>query len=634
MKRLLRTIDGFSIALGVGCLLGTIGAIVLHADRLVPLLWSAIAWCIVVVLLIFRKHVESSVLWSAKLIGLTDVRGPLEEVAPQFAGEFTRFYYAARAFRADGRPVQPDLAANIRRIAKAVYQELRATAVEFALYDEVSQQWSQALVIGAPRTINSQGMLGDNPLTGERQIFTFESHQVIVTPVVFSGNVFGAIRAEVPMQQRPSRNDLDILDMYAIQGAMALVDAQFTNELLRMRRTSEETIRAKTGFLANLSHEIRGPLGIILNGTELMKDGLCGPVSEQQQSTLKMIRDSGDHLLDLVNDVLDYAKVEAGKIIPKTVHLSVEGMLEDLVAVVRSQAIEKGHSLELLPVDPSLGVSCDKRHARQMLINFLTNAVKYTPSGGSIIVSAQRVAGNKCRISVKDSGIGIPAEQADKVFAAFERVEDQYALAQGGTGLGMPLTRRLAEVNGGTVDFESEVGSGSVFWVILPCVHIEASAISQVERDQDEENMIPVGRAERVMVVDHDDATRKMMAQYLRSRGFVVHEAATGGEVLRILRDQAIEIALVENDMPDLPGEDMVTAIRSTPRAGSIPLVLLTSRAFVFDIERFLKLGVDRCLSKPVNLSEVAKTVRRLIDENRTIQIATEESAAEREHHS
>ena len=593
---------------------------ILFSGSLVDSLCSAAggaAWLLVGMLLRRESKIVSVLSAANTVIGLSESVGSAPQMTAKFAFEFMRFSRAANAFHSGEGSGSKELGESLRKIAKLVYQELSANAVEMSLFDEVSRQWSQAMVIGAPRSVNSQAMMAAAAEARERQILSYDNYQVLVMPVMFAGRVFGALRVEVPGANKPSRNDIELLHLCAVQGAFALVDARFTDELLRLRRASEETVRAKTGFLANLSHEIRGPLGIILNGAELMLDGLCGPVSEQQKSTITMVKDSGEHLLDLVNDVLDYAKVEAGKIIPKTVQISLRDLLNDLASVVRSQALEKGHSLEVEEVDATLGMLCDKRHARQMLINFLTNAVKYTQNGGKITIGATRQTGNRVKISVSDTGIGIAEDQKEKVFAAFERVDDKYALSQTGTGLGMPLTRRLAEVNGGGADFESERGKGSTFWITMPAVEIESAQATRIPAES--EQLLPQGHGEAILLIDHDTSTRQMLGTYLQSQGFEILQAQSGGEVLKILKEKRVELAVVESDMPDLPGEEMVSAIRSMPNAGTVPIILLSSKAFVFDIERFLKLGVDRCLSKPVALSEVAITARRLIDESRSI---------------
>lgn len=583
------------------------------------LLFGSVGWLVVAFYMNRENHIHDAVLATSGTLDLEKLEESLPKLVEQVNLEFRRYHRAVSTFRGDENVNRSDLGANLRRIAQVAYHELHASAVELSLFDEASGLWSQGLVLGAPRTVNSQSMLSAAVQKGKQEIITSDRHTILVMPLVFAGTMFGALRVELPIDTKPSKSDLNVLHVLGTEGAIMLVDARFTDELLKLRKASEESVRAKTGFLANLSHELRGPLGIILNGAELMIDGLCGEITAQQKETLEMIKGSGDHLLDLVNDVLDYAKVEAGKVAAKPVDIPLHDLLSDLVAVVRSQALAKNHSLLLEPVDRTLGMICDKRHARQMLINFLTNAVKYTPDGGKITVSAQRWADGRVRIAVKDSGIGIPESQRDKVFAAFERVDDKYALSQTGTGLGMPLTRRLAEVNGGGVEFDSKVGEGSTFYLIMPAVDM---ATEQVE-ENDGELATPLraqGQGESILLVDNDTASRQMIGQYLSSQGFEIVLAQEGSEVIRILRDRSIELAVVENDMPNLPGEEMVSVIRSNPHSATVPIILLSAKAFVFDIERFLKLGVDRCLSKPVALSELATTARRLIDETKTLQ--------------
>ncbi len=574
-----------------------------------------VAWISVSLLFVSHRRMLDSVDNAFQEIGLEVSEGSLEDKLSGFLWESARYYRASYSLGPGTNSRGSDLGANLRQIVKLAYQELNAQAVELALYDEASRQWSQAFIMGIPSEVTSQNMLGE-ALT---QLTTAEtSPSTILQPVQFAGTNFGIFRIEFRDNQLPSTSDRKVVQLLAMQGALMLIDARFTEELLRMRRKSEESTRAKTGFLANLSHEIRGPLSVILNASELMLDNLCGPLAPQAQETCGMIKKSGEHLLDLVNDVLDYAKVEAGKVTAVPVPVGIKDLLNDLANVVRSQAMMKKQLLTVEEVDATLGMLCDKRHARQMIINFLTNAVKYTPDGGAITVSAQRVVGSKVRVYVKDTGVGIPEREREKVFTAFERVNNPYALAQSGTGLGMPLTRRLAEVNGGTADFESIEGQGSSFWIQLPLAEV---LVPTVRRDEDDvKSNQPQGRGELVLLVDSAGESRQMLERYLVHQGFQVVGASTGSEVMRALKERVVEIAVVENDLPELGGEGMIALIRGNPKAYKVPIILLSSKAFVFDIERFLRLGVDRCLSKPVPLAEIALTARKLVDETKMLE--------------
>ena len=578
---------------------------------------NAIAWIVLTVFLRSHFRLLDSARVTLKEIDFPEkVAGSLRGGVFHFFEALSRYYRVTYGVRLEENLEQQDLEAQLRKIAFLAYTELQAKAVKISLIDEVSGLHSQSILLGEPNSLSSQPTVldaryGRKSGTGNQAI----DLSVMSQPIVFSGNTFGTIRVELPKDQVPSDVDLHMLTLLANQAALVLIDARFTEELLRMRRAGEESIQAKTGFLANLSHEIRGPLGIILNGVELVMDELCGPVSDDQRETLDMVKQSGDHLLDLVNDVLDYAKAEAGKVKPKTVEIDLKDLLDDLASVVRTQAMTKKHQLQVEAIEEGLGMLCDKRHARQMLINFLTNAIKYTPEGGEIFVKAEPINEERVRVSVQDNGVGIPEEQKPRVFGAFERVETQYSLAQAGTGLGMPLTRRLAEVNGGQVDFSSQEGQGSTFWIDMPKVEISA-AEDLIETEIRTDG--PLGNGEAILVFDDGEQASQMLTRYLKDQGFTTIHARSPQQVLKVLQEEAVELAVVENDLPEVSGEDIVTVIRSTPQATSVPIILLSARAFVFDIEHFLKLGVDRCLSKPVELSEIASTARRLIDETRS----------------
>lgn len=534
-----------------------------------------------------------------------------------FVKQTVRYYRASYGLRLSPRRVtKNNLSSSLERISELAYREIGAQSVLLFLFDEGSESWSQGMLVGASRSSLTQSVISNRIGIVGDEIYDKRTDSTLLTiGIKFAGHTFGALRVEFPPGVKPTRSDRNVLRLLADQGGIMLVDAKFTEELLRLRRVGDESVRAKTGFLANLSHELRGPLGIILNGVELMVDGLCGEINESQRETLQMVKESGEHLLDLVNDVLDYAKVEAGKVVTKPIEIGVAELVDDLTNVVRSQALARNHKLVVEPIEADMGLICDKRHVRQMLINFLTNAIKYTPDNGTITVTAERLAQNRVKIAVKDTGIGISDIDRSKVFGAFERIENNYTQTQAGTGLGMPLTARLAEVNSGTVDFESEEGKGSTFWVVLPgctCKPISASAASEGDGDAH-------GFGESVLLVEHESESRQMLEKYLTHQGFEIVIADTGQAVMRALKERNIEIAVIENDLPDTSGEEVVTAIRSNPNSVSVPIILLSSRAFVFDIERYLKLGVDRCLSKPVTLNELAVTVRRLIDETKNI---------------
>ncbi|MCB0322031.1 MAG: response regulator [Bdellovibrionales bacterium] len=582
---------------------------------------NGLGWIGLAASLFNQKRILHAVRESITRVGFDVPTGDLSELVIEYTKQSTRYHRAAYAFRVNSSDRGAHLSRNLLRIVQLAYEELPAVAVELALYDEASGRWTQSIIVGTPSSFESQAALAAEEAKRIQRTKEFSPNatgQVIAKPVTLARTNFGVLRVELQKAVDFTNADRQVLNLLAAQGGLLLVDARFTQEILRMRNAEEETSRAKAGFLANLSHEIRGPLGVILSGVEVALEGMCGELTEEQREMLHMIKDSGDHLLDLVNDVLDYARIEAGKISATPVVLPVGPLLEDLTAVIRSQAHAKQHQLVLQDVEPNLGITCDKRHARQMLINFLTNAIKYTPEGGTVTVAATRCTSGKVKISVTDTGIGIPEEQQEKVFSAFERVDDTYANAQTGTGLGMPLTRRLAEVNKGTVGFESVAGEGSTFWLMLPASEVEQIA---VDDHDDAPSTGSLGRGERILLVDRKHEMSEMTERYLDQQGFSVVRAASNVDILRATREQPVALALVDNDLAELSGVDIISVIRSMPSGASIPVVLLSSRAFAFDIAKYLQLGVDRCLSKPVSLREIAATVRSLLDNNTDIGV-------------
>ena len=501
-----------------------------------------------------------------------------------------------------------ELSRTLERIVAHAFRLLEAESAELSLFDRDSGSYHSSFVLGKPFRRSAQAMLSG---AIESDILNEDvSPDVLIEPLAFGGAVLGSLRIGLRRGRLPSQSDREITQLVALQAGLALINAQYTDELKRMKIASEESVKVKTGFLANLSHEIRAPLGIMLNAVELVLDGLCGPISQDQLDTLKMVRQNGEHLLELINDVLDYAKVESGKIVPNPEDILVNDLLKDICAVVHKQADAKSHTLTFKPAEGALTVSCDRRHIRQMLINLLTNAIKYTPDKGKIEVWAERIPGNKIRLSVKDSGVGIEASDRSKVFSPFERIQHAYSINQVGTGLGMSLTKRLAEVNGGAVDFSSIPGKGSHFWLVLNAVEYNAAAAS---KDQETEREVR-GNGQLVVVGESDSGERSMLVRYLSQVGFRVAAPATRLELLDVLRTEEVAVAVLDNKMVDHESGDLLGEIRNHAKSSRLPLVLLSSRAFVFDIEKYLKAGVDRCLTKPVSLKELGQILRGLID--------------------
>jgi signal transduction histidine kinase len=249
-------------------------------------------------------------------------------------------------------------------------------------------------------------------------------------------------------------------------GALGANVNRMNDELQRLYKALETTSQHKSDFLANMSHELRTPLNAIIGFSQVLREGMVGEVSKKQVEYLDDILSSGNHLLALINDVLDLSKVEAGQVELQVAPFSLQDALERGVSMVREQATTEGVQVTLHKNGGLDVVSGDERRIRQVIFNLLSNAVKFTPSGGLVEITAARVNG-EMRVSVADSGLGIAAEDLDRIFEEFQQTEAG-ARQREGTGLGLALSKRFIEMHGGRIWCESEVGKGSTFEFTLP----------------------------------------------------------------------------------------------------------------------------------------------------------------------
>jgi signal transduction histidine kinase len=248
-------------------------------------------------------------------------------------------------------------------------------------------------------------------------------------------------------------------------GALATNVNRMNDELRRLYKELEEASQHKSDFLASMSHELRTPLNAIIGFSQVLREGMVGEVTEKQKEYLGDILSSGNHLLSLINDVLDLSKVEAGQVELEIAPFSLREALESGIVMVRERATEDGVRIMLEPTDVGL-VTGDERRVRQVIFNLLSNAVKFTPEGGSVDVCAAQVNG-EVRVSVTDSGPGIAAEDCERIFEEFQQTEAGLEQREG-TGLGLALSKRLVELHGGHIWVDSEPGKGSTFVFTLP----------------------------------------------------------------------------------------------------------------------------------------------------------------------
>ena len=375
-------------------------------------------------------------------------------------------------------------------------------------------------------------------------------------------------------------------------------------ELEAQNRRIQEANRLKSQFLANMSHELRTPLNAILGFGELLQEGAVSPGSPQHGEFLGYIVKSGRHLLELINDVLDLAKVEAGKMGFRPEPIDLRLLIDEVTSVVRAVALEKSIRMSA-SVDPDLkeGVFLDPARVKQILYNFLSNALKFTPAGGAVTVRARAEGEASFLLEVEDTGPGIAPQDIGRLFVEFQQLDTGAAKHHAGTGLGLALTRRLAEAQGGAAGVRSTPGRGSVFHVVLP-----RRAPAHPSPAQPQRKMAAAPGSPSVLVVEDDPRDQALIAGALNDAGFAVESVRTGAEALERCNARTFDAISLDLLLPDMNGQEVLRQVRAGSLNADVPVVVMTVVAEKGAIAGF---AVHDFLPKPIDREALLSSLSR-----------------------
>jgi signal transduction histidine kinase len=434
-----------------------------------------------------------------------------------------------------------------------------------------------------------------------------------------------ALRAELERQRRSSatdelqRQNADLLRILEeLQARKAEVD--------RLNRELEETNRGvvalyaeleekaealrrasdmKTRFISNVSHELRTPISSVLNLSRLMLDRIDGPLNMEQEKQVLFIRKSGEALQELIDDLLDLAKIESGRVEVLPTRFSVAELFGALRGMLRPLRVHEGVSLLFEEPRGLPELHTDERKLSQILRNLVSNALKFTP-GGEVRVSVASGPNDTVVFSVRDTGVGIAPEDQERIFEEFVQVEGPHQQGVKGTGLGLPLSRRLAELLGGSLTVDSQPGQGSTFHAAVSRDYTQRQKTTGEEEDSSQTLECDSTHARTVLIIDDDEVARYLLQRLLVEASLQFHEAATGPEGLRLANEVRPAAILLDMSLPGMDGFEVLEALRREPTTRQIPVIIHTSRSLTEQERGRLLPHVVGILSKSGLTREVA----------------------------
>ncbi|MEO6697465.1 MAG: ATP-binding protein [Gammaproteobacteria bacterium] len=405
------------------------------------------------------------------------------------------------------------------------------------------------------------------------------------------------------------RDDYDEIIGYLLIGADNSVRKQVEAELTHAMAVAEKANLAKSDFLSSMSHELRSPLNAILGFAQLMESGSPLPTPTQQESIGQILK-AGWYLLELINEILDLALIESGKLPLSLESMSLIEVMLECQAMIEPQAQKSGIHMTFPQSECPFYIMADRTRLKQILINLLSNAIKYNRAGGTVEVTCSASTTERIRLSVQDTGEGLSSEKLAQLFQPFNRL-GQEASAEEGTGIGLVVSKRLVELMGGEIGAESTVGVGSVFWIELNLAAEPQAADGTAELLAPIQEHVQHGAALRTLLyVEDNPANLKLVEQLIARRPDMrLLTAEDGTRGIALARVHQPEVILMDINLPGISGIQALKILRADPATAHIPIVALSANAMPHDIKKGLDAGFFRYLTKPIRVNEFMDTL-------------------------
>jgi len=464
----------------------------------------------------------------------------------------------------------------------------------------------KAATLGRPLELTD---LRDAPLDPHLNVLAESGwRSLVAVPMLREGRIVGAMVIRRHTPGRIPQEIYDLLETFASQSALALINAQLYRQLERQSAALEVASQHKSEFLASMSHELRTPLNAIIGFSEVLLERMFGELNERQDDYLRDIWSSGKHLLELLNDILDLSKIEAGQMVLNRSEFVVRESLDYCLSMVRERALQQRILLSL-DVDPEVGLlDADRLRFRQVVLNLLSNAVKFTSEGGRVDVRAS-VRGQDLVVLVADTGVGVPAEDRERIFDSFQQGTQPSAQVEG-TGLGLTLSKRILELHGGRIWVESEAGKGSTFGIALPAGSGKPAVKPAPQAGLDSGITLEpaLGPSPTVVVVEDDRRSFDLLRVYLEAAGARVVSARDGEEGLDTVRRLSPAGVVLDILLPGIDGWDVLAQLKADPGTAAIPVIVVS---MLDERGRGFALGAAEYLVKPVGKEQLLAALYR-----------------------